>query len=91
MECGIELIPKEIRSHSAIKKNLTSQTYKDFEFVGSAKGTIPEAWNDAISRAKGDYFVFTETDARPLNNRWLEEINQKINNLKKKRTCDLNF
>ncbi|MFX0080508.1 MAG: hypothetical protein ACFE94_02025 [Candidatus Hodarchaeota archaeon] len=27
VECGIELIPKEIRNHSAIKKNLSSQIY----------------------------------------------------------------
>ena len=57
---------------------LSDQTYKDFEFVGSTKGTIPEAWNDAISRAKGEYIVFTETDARPLNNHWLEEISHHL-------------
>jgi len=27
VECGIELIPKEIRNHSAIRKNLLSHTY----------------------------------------------------------------
>jgi rRNA small subunit pseudouridine methyltransferase Nep1 len=27
VECGIELIPKEIRNHSAIRKNLSSQIY----------------------------------------------------------------
>ena len=27
VECGIELIPKEIRSHSAVRKNLSAQIY----------------------------------------------------------------
>jgi rRNA pseudouridine-1189 N-methylase Emg1 (Nep1/Mra1 family) len=26
-ECGIELIPKEIRNHPAVSKNLSSQLY----------------------------------------------------------------
>jgi hypothetical protein len=61
-----------------LKKLLSLQKYKDFEFIGSTKGTIPEAWNDAISRAKGEYLVFTETDAKPVNEKWLEEIDQQI-------------
>ena len=44
--------------------------------VTSTKGTIPEAWNDAISKAKGEFYVFTESDAFPLNERWLEEISE---------------
>ena len=27
VECGIELIPKEIRTHSAVRKNLSAQIY----------------------------------------------------------------
>ena len=27
LECGVELIPKEIRSHSAVRKNLSAQIY----------------------------------------------------------------
>ena len=61
---------------------LEKQTFQDFEFVTSTKGTIPQAWNDAISRAKGEFFVFTESDAFPLNDQWLEEINK----YKKKKT-----
>jgi GT2 family glycosyltransferase len=53
---------------------LSRQTFQDFEFVGEAGGTIPEAWNRAIDRAKGDILVFTETDATPVNERWLEEL-----------------
>jgi hypothetical protein len=54
--------------------NLTHQTFQDYEFVGEAGGSIPEAWNRAIRRARGDILVFTETDAKPVNERWLEEM-----------------
>jgi hypothetical protein len=57
-----------------LENDLSNQTYQDYEFVGSTEGTIPEAWNDAISKAEGDFLVFTETDARPINDRWLEDI-----------------
>lgn len=53
---------------------LRSQTFKDFEFVGEAGGTIPEAWNRAIGRARGEILVFTETDASPVSDRWLNEL-----------------
>ncbi|OIQ52782.1 glycosyltransferase family 2 protein [Neomoorella thermoacetica] len=53
---------------------LQKQTYDNFEIITSTKGTIPEAWNDAIAKASGDFFVFTESDARPVNNNWLSEI-----------------
>ena len=63
---------------NALKDALSKQTYKDFEFIVSTKGTIPEAWNDAISRAKGEFLVFTESDASPLNETWLEEISKHL-------------
>jgi glycosyltransferase involved in cell wall biosynthesis len=53
---------------------LQNQTFKNFELVTSTKGSIPEAWNDAISKAKGELIVFTESDALPLSETWLEEI-----------------
>jgi glycosyltransferase involved in cell wall biosynthesis len=59
-----------------LARALADQTYKDFEFVTSTKGTIPEAWNDAISRAKGDILAIIESDAKPLNKEWLEEISR---------------
>jgi GT2 family glycosyltransferase len=59
---------------------LEEQTFRDFEFVTSTKGSIPEAWNDAISRARGEILVFVESDAFPLSNNWLEEI---VKNAKK--------
>jgi len=67
-------IAKEDYEFERLRKALEKQTFQDFEFVSSTKGTIPQAWNDAISRAKGEIFVFTESDAFPLNDRWLEEI-----------------
>ena len=57
-----------------IIENLSRQTYQDYEFVGEAGGTIPEAWNRAIQRARGELVVLTETDATPLDERWLEEM-----------------
>jgi GT2 family glycosyltransferase len=57
-----------------LRRTLAQQTYRDFEFVGEAGGTIPEAWNRAIARAQGDILVFTETDATPVDERWLEEL-----------------
>jgi len=67
-------IAKKESEFEKLRKALANQTFQDFEFVTSTKGTIPEAWNDAISRARGEIFVFIESDAFPLNNNWLEEI-----------------
>lgn len=67
-------IAKDEKSFSRLNEALKNQTYHDFEFVTSTKGTISQAWNDAISRSKGEILVFTESDAFPLNNSWLEEI-----------------
>lgn len=53
---------------------LKRQTFQDYEFIGEAGGSIPSAWNRAIQRARGEIIVLTETDARPVNERWLEEM-----------------
>ncbi|MEW6295907.1 MAG: glycosyltransferase [Candidatus Diapherotrites archaeon] len=55
---------------SALKK----QSFQGFELVTSQKKGIPQALNDAISRAKGKILVITESDAMPLTNTWLEEM-----------------
>jgi hypothetical protein len=68
---SIALSPEEF---APLKESLTRQTFQDFEFVGEVRGTIPEAWNRAIARAKGEILIFTETDALPVNERWLEEL-----------------
>ena len=69
-------IAKKDYEFDRLRESLEKQTFQDFEFVISTKGTIPQAWNDAISRARGDIFVFIESDAFPLNDRWLEEISK---------------
>lgn len=69
-------IAKDEKELNGLKKALSKQTYKDFEFITSTRGTIPEAWNDAISKAKGEFLAFTESDALPLNGNWLEEISK---------------
>jgi hypothetical protein len=66
--CDIELDP--------LRCALAQQTYRDFELVTSTKGTRSEGWNDAISKARGEFFVFTESDALPLNRNWLEELSR---------------
>jgi len=57
-----------------LKALLARQSYKDFEFVGEVGGTIPQALNRAVARARGDILVFTETDAEPLSDNWLFEL-----------------
>ncbi|MEM2049796.1 MAG: hypothetical protein QXO76_04950 [Thermoproteota archaeon] len=67
-------IAKSEAEFERLREALDKQTFRDFEFITSTKSSIPEAWNDAISRATGEILVFTETDAFPLNEYWLEEI-----------------
>jgi hypothetical protein len=55
-------------------RELEKQTFQNFEFIGEIGGTIPEAWNRAVQRARGEIIVFTETDARPVNQFWLEDL-----------------
>jgi GT2 family glycosyltransferase len=71
-------IARNERDLDNLKSHLSGQRFRDFEFVFSTKGTIPEAWNDAITRSKGDFLVFTESDAWPLQDTWLEEINDRV-------------
>jgi hypothetical protein len=66
-----------------LRRTLAQQTFRDFEFVGQAGGTIPEAWNRAIDRARGEILVFTETDAAPVDDRWLEQL---VNSVPDERT-----
>jgi GT2 family glycosyltransferase len=68
---SIARLPTEF---APLREALSRQTFRDFEFVEEAGGTIPEAWNRAIARAQGEILVFTETDATPVNEHWLEEL-----------------
>ena len=68
---SIALIAEEFKP---LIEGLKLQTFQDYEFVGEAGGSIPEAWNRAIHRSQGEIVVLTETDARPVDDRWLEEM-----------------
>jgi glycosyltransferase involved in cell wall biosynthesis len=73
-------IAKNEKDLKSLKNALKKQTFKDFEFVYSTKKGIPQAWNDAIEKAKGEIIVVTESDSLPLKNTWLEEM---VNAVKK--------
>jgi glycosyltransferase involved in cell wall biosynthesis len=73
-EVSVIAIAKNQRELESLKKALSRQTFKNFEFVTSTKKGIPQAMNDAISKANGDIIVVTESDALPLTNKWLEEM-----------------
>jgi hypothetical protein len=67
-------IAKNDDEFRSLRSALENQTFRDFELVTSTKPSIPEAWNDAIANAKGEFLVFTESDALALDNHWLEDI-----------------
>lgn len=56
-----------------LKEFLGRQTFRDFELIVTHDTTIPDGWNSAIDRAKGDVLVFVETDCVPSDN-WLEQL-----------------
>ena len=59
-----------------LRRALSQQTYRDFEFVTSTKGNRAEALNDAILKAQGEFLLFIESDALPLNQNWLEDLSR---------------
>jgi GT2 family glycosyltransferase len=67
-------IAKNDGEFRSLRTALANQTFRDFEFLTSTKPSIPEAWNDATAKAKGEFLVFTESDALPFDNCWLEDI-----------------
>lgn len=77
---SVVAIAKNKRELEPLIKALRKQRYRNFEFVYSTKKGIPQGWNDAISKANGEILVLTESDAMPLNNKWLEEM---VNAVKK--------
>ncbi|MEM3769327.1 MAG: hypothetical protein QXE37_04755 [Nitrososphaerales archaeon] len=48
------LIAKSEAEFKRLRETLERQTFRDFEFITSTKGSIPEAWNDVLSRTKGE-------------------------------------
>lgn len=73
-EVSVIAVAKKEADLLKLKNVLKKQTFKDFEFIFSVKKGIPQAMNDAISRANGRIIVVTESDALPLTNKWLEEL-----------------
>jgi glycosyltransferase involved in cell wall biosynthesis len=71
-ETSVICIAKNANEVKSLKAALKKQTYRNFEFVFSDKKGIPQAWNDAISRANGKIMIITESDAMPLDKKWLE-------------------
>ena len=71
---SVVVIAREREECAGIERALARQSYRDFEIVTEIGGTIPEAWNRAISRARGQFLIFTETDARPLDDDWLQQL-----------------
>jgi len=78
MASGLEVSVVTIGLNNAeigkVRQRVSNQTYDNVEVVGSTKEGIPTAWNDAIKRASGDLYVFTETDAAPISKDWLKRI-----------------
>ncbi len=64
------------------REQLKNQTFQEFEFIGITGGTIPEAWNRGIAKSQGEILVFTETDAKPVDENWLAELESAINDEK---------
>lgn len=73
-EVSVIAIAKRVSELDPLRKALSKQTFKDFELLTSTRKGIPQAMNDAITRANGSIIVVTESDAIPLTNTWLEEM-----------------
>ena len=74
MRVSVITIAKTKEELGPLREILKKQTYKDFEFVYSTRKGIPQAWNDAIMKAKGEILLITESDVMPLSNRWIEDM-----------------
>jgi len=74
MKVSIVSIAKNKKELEPLMNRLKKQTFKDWEFVYSTKKGIPQAWNDAFSKAKGKIIITTESDAMPLTDTWIEEL-----------------
>ena len=71
---SVIVIGRKESDFTEIDLHLSRQNYKNFEVIKETGGTIPQAWNQAVKKAVGEYLVFTETDARPLSEYWLDEL-----------------
>lgn len=78
MKVSVVSIAKTKKELEPLKNSLKKQTFKDWEFVYSTKKGIPQAWNDAISRTKGEIIITTDSDVEILTNTWLEEMTNAV-------------
>jgi len=62
-----------------LRLRLERQSFRNYEFIGAVGDPIPATWQSAIRRARGELLVFLEASARPVNERWLEELVQAAN------------
>ncbi len=84
MKVSIVSIAKSKKELDSLKKDLKKQTFRNFEFVYSLKKGIPQAWNDAISKAKGDIIITIDSDVKILTKYWLRDMVKAIKKYNKK-------
>ena len=73
-QVSIIAIGPSVSELERLQELIRFQTFQNYEFIGKVGSTFPEIWNQAIQRARGEILVLTDTHARPVNNRWLEEL-----------------
>lgn len=56
------------------KRELSKQTVKPDEYCTSTNPDLATAWTEAFNKVTGDIVVVTESDARMLNERFIEEL-----------------
>lgn len=78
-QVSVIVIGRKATDFDEIKLHLSRQRFRDFELIVEVGGSIPQAWNRAVQKARGTYLVFTETDVRPLSEYWLEELVAQMN------------
>ncbi|AUG47477.1 hypothetical protein BVU17_08090 [Haloarcula taiwanensis] len=71
---SIVTIARDKKEFEAWRQRLSEQTFDDYEICYSTTDGIPQAWNEAISKANGQIILFTETDTYPLHDDWLETV-----------------
>jgi rRNA small subunit pseudouridine methyltransferase Nep1 len=85
VECGLELIPKEIRNHSAVKKNLSTQIYASQLLDTALHHTAMRTLEEPEKRGRPDiaHLCLLNALGSPLNKTgnlklYLHTINNKI-------------
>jgi hypothetical protein len=71
---SVIVIGTEQAEYGLLQSILALQTYQDYEFICETDNRISDAWQRAVARARGEILVFLAPGARPVDNRWLEEL-----------------